>query len=315
MWHEFGIKSTIFLIAASKSFVVFLRKIINNGRNHMNNKPLQFLDPKADIVFKKIFGQHPELVKSFLNGVLPLPEGRLIESIAYLTPEQSPRIPDMKTTIVDVKCTDQAGRIFIVEMQMEWNKDFLKRFLFGTAKAFVQQMQSGDNRYHKLCPVYGLAILNEQYESTSPEWFHHYRLVNINNLDKALEGLELVFLELPKFRPQTFEHRKVGALWLRFLRDVNKMATIPQEFWDNPEIAMAIELTQESSYTRAELEVYDRYLDYIRIECARREASLEEGEKIGLEKMARKMLAKGMSIKDISELTGLSGEEVQSFLT
>src|SRR4051812_29682003 len=98
-----------------------------------SDKPLRLLDPKSDIVFKKIFGQHPELIKSFLNGILPLPEGRLIESIDYLTPEQSPRIPSMKNTIVDVKCKDQHGHIFIVEMQMTWSKSFLKRFLFGTS--------------------------------------------------------------------------------------------------------------------------------------------------------------------------------------
>ena len=73
----------------------------------MLEKRPRFLDPKSDIVFKKIFGQHPELIKSFLNGILPLSEGRLIKTLTYLTPEQSPRIPSMKNTIVDVKCTDQ----------------------------------------------------------------------------------------------------------------------------------------------------------------------------------------------------------------
>ena len=31
----------------------------------------QYLDPKADVVFKKIFGDHPHLLISFLNAVLP----------------------------------------------------------------------------------------------------------------------------------------------------------------------------------------------------------------------------------------------------
>src|SRR5579872_1250738 len=84
-------------------------------------KQPRILDPKSDIVFKKIFGQHPDLIKSFLNSILPLPEGTLIETIEYLTPEQTPRIPSMKNTIVDVKCKDQFGRYFIVEMQMQWH--------------------------------------------------------------------------------------------------------------------------------------------------------------------------------------------------
>lgn len=89
----------------------------------------RFLDPKSDIVFKKIFGQHPELIKSFLNGILPLPEGRLIKTLSYLTPEQSPRIPSMKNTIVDVKCTDQEDRVFIVEMRVLQHKQDVERIL------------------------------------------------------------------------------------------------------------------------------------------------------------------------------------------
>lgn len=283
------------------------------------DKPLRLLDPKSDIVFKKIFGQHPELIKSFLNGILPLPEGRLIESIIYLTPEQSPRIPSMKNTIVDVKCTDQHGHIFIVEMQMTWSKSFLKRFLFGTSKAFVQQLDAG-KAYHTLCPVYGVAIVNETFENTTEDWFHHYRLTNVKDLDKSLEGLELVFMELPKFKPQTFEDRKVGALWLRFLREINgPLLLIPKEFQENPDIAKAVELTQESSYTPEELEAYDEYLDAIRVEQTVREDSYGEGEQIGITKgreeekrnMARMMLQEGMEIQKISKITGLSVEEIQ----
>ncbi len=52
-----------------------------------------YLDPKADVVFKKIFGQHPLLLKSFLNAVLPLPEDGQIESLTYLPSEQVPTTP------------------------------------------------------------------------------------------------------------------------------------------------------------------------------------------------------------------------------
>jgi len=44
----------------------------------------KYLDPKADVVFKKIFADHPHLLISFLNSVLPLPADRPIVSIEYL---------------------------------------------------------------------------------------------------------------------------------------------------------------------------------------------------------------------------------------
>ena len=309
----------------------------------MSLKSPRFLDPKSDVVFKKIFGQHPDLVKSFLNNILPLPEGHLIESVQYLTPEQTPRIPGMKNTIVDVKCTDQTGRIFIVEMQMTWSKSFMKRFLFGTSKAFVQQLDSGAT-YDTLCPVYGLALVNQTFEDETKDWFHHYRLTNVKDMDKALEGIELVFLELPKFNPKTFEHRKIGILWLRFLREMGtNIAEIPEEFKADADVLKAVELTEESAYTKAELEAYDYYLDALRVEKtiridAReeglergreegrkegrkegREEGREEGEKLGLEKgkreakmeLARSLLAEGFLLEKVAQLTGLSVEEIR----
>ena len=31
----------------------------------------KYLDPKADLTFKKVFGEHPDLVISLLNALLP----------------------------------------------------------------------------------------------------------------------------------------------------------------------------------------------------------------------------------------------------
>ena len=78
----------------------------------------RYLDPKSDLVFKKIFGEHPHLLKSFLNAILPLPDDRQIVELEYLPSEQVPTIPEFKRTIVDVKCRDQQGQIFIVENKL-----------------------------------------------------------------------------------------------------------------------------------------------------------------------------------------------------
>ena len=47
----------------------------------------KYLDPKADVTFKKVFGEHKNLVISLLNALLPLDEGKQVESIEYLPPE------------------------------------------------------------------------------------------------------------------------------------------------------------------------------------------------------------------------------------
>ena len=36
----------------------------------------KYLNPKADLTFKKVFGEHEDLVMSLLNALLPLDEGK-----------------------------------------------------------------------------------------------------------------------------------------------------------------------------------------------------------------------------------------------
>ena len=89
---------------------------------------MRYLDPKHDLVFKKVFG-HANLLQSFLNALLPLSSP--IESLEYLPAELVPEIPVLKQSIVDVRCRDQNGRQFIVEMQMLWTNSFKSRVLFN----------------------------------------------------------------------------------------------------------------------------------------------------------------------------------------
>ena len=85
---------------------------------------IKYLDPKADLTFKKIFGNHPDLLISLLNALLPLKKDQEIESIEYLPTEMIPVDPIHKDTIVDVRCKDILGRQFVVEMQMAWKNTF-----------------------------------------------------------------------------------------------------------------------------------------------------------------------------------------------
>ena len=95
----------------------------------------KYLDPKADLTFKLVFGEHPDLVMSLLNALLPLDNDGQITSVEYATPQMIPENPAKKDSVVDVRCTDQQGRQFIVEMQMYWNQYFQKRVLLNASKA------------------------------------------------------------------------------------------------------------------------------------------------------------------------------------
>ena len=70
---------------------------------------MRYLNPKADLTFKKVFGEHPDLVISFLNALLPF-EGadEEITWVEYMNPELVPQNPLRKDSIVDVRCRDRA---------------------------------------------------------------------------------------------------------------------------------------------------------------------------------------------------------------
>lgn len=225
-----------------------------------------YLDPKADVVFKKIFGEHPLLLKSFLNAVLPLPADGLIETLEYLPSEQVPSIPLFKATVVDVKCIDQQGRVFIVEMQIQWTASFKQRMLFNTSKAYIKQLQKGEH-FHLLKPVYGLGLIASQFDDDPDQWYHHYKIVNVQKPAIEIKDLQLILIELPKFKSKTYHEKKLQVLWLRFMSELNeKTQSVPEEWLQVPEIKQAVQLAEEAAYTSHELESYDKYWDAVSTE-------------------------------------------------
>jgi predicted transposase/invertase (TIGR01784 family) len=254
----------------------------------------RYLDPKADVVFKKIFGQHPHLLKSFLNAILPLPSGTWIESLEYLSSEQAPEIPAFKTTVVDVKCKDQTGRIFIVEMQVQWTDSFKQRLLFGASTAYVRQLKPGEN-YNLLKPVYGLGLLASIFDKDNERWYHHYKLVNIGHPEQEIKHLQLVFIELPKFKPSSFKEKKLQVLWLRFMSELDEETqTIPEEWLSEPDIAEAVQLSQQSAFTPSELLAYDKYWDAVSTEKTLLSGAYDDGVQAGHEQGVRQGLQDGL---------------------
>lgn len=125
----------------------------------------KYLDPKADLTFKKIIGEHPKLVISLLNALLPFSEEQKITEIEYLPAELTPDNPMRKNSIVDVRCKATDGLQFIVEMQMEWTTAFKQRVLFNATKAYIRQLKKS-KKYHLLQPVYSLSLVNDVLRTT-----------------------------------------------------------------------------------------------------------------------------------------------------
>lgn len=289
-------------------------------------RAVKYLDPRADLTFKRIFGEHKELTKSFLNALLPFQEGEEIEDLEFLPAELAPDSPMKKNTIVDVRCKDNGGRQFIVEMQMFWTPTFLQRVLFNASKAYVKQLdRSYDFRY--LQPVYSLSLINDVFMPDLKEFYHHYDIVNIEHTNKVIEGLHFVFVELPKFKPQSIRERRMAVLWLRFLTEMNSETdTVPEDFLQNPYLKQAVQLLETSSYNETQLYTYEKFWDAVASERAMVTDALKEGKRQGIEEgkrqgvkenaiaIARNLRQLGLSVADIAKATSLTIEEVEKLL-
>lgn len=283
---------------------------------------MKYLNPKADLTFKHVFGEHPDLVMSLLNALLPLAPGEEITDIEYLPSEMVPENPLRKNSIVDVRCKDRSGRQFIVEMQMIWSPEFKQRVLFNASKAYVRQIESGEN-YHLLQPVYSLNLVNDIFESELEGYYHHYRLVHVENSNKVIDGLQLIFVELPKFQPHNYSEKKMQVLWLRYLTEIDENTVeVPEELLANPEVKKAVKAVEESAFTPAQLLGYEKFWDIISVEktlyysAEQRglQKGLEKGLQRGMEKekrqIAQNMKSFGLASDTIAKMTGLSLDEI-----
>ncbi|MBP3287051.1 MAG: Rpn family recombination-promoting nuclease/putative transposase [Prevotella sp.] len=263
----------------------------------------RYLDPKADITFKKVFGEHPDLLMSLLNALLPLEPGQEIVDLEYLPADLIPETPLTKYSIVDVRCRDRVGRQFIVEMQMEFNSEFTRRVLYNTSKAFVKQLDKGMH-YDSIQPVYSLNLVNDIYVKDEEDYYHHYQMAEKNHPDHIIEGMHILFFELPKFKPQTITEKKMEVLWLRFLTEIDeKTKRAPAELLENAELNKALEIVEEAAYSEAEMNSYDKFWDAVSWENTmenkikrREEQALKEGEARGLSKGEAIGLEKGEAI-------------------
>lgn len=280
----------------------------------------RYLDPKADLTFKKVFGEHPDLTRSFLNALLPLEAGEEIESIEYLPAELVPENPVRRFSIVDVRCRDNCGRQFLVEMQTAWSPEFQQRVSFDADKAYVRQLGKGVD-YRLPEPVYSLNLLvNNVIGPALPGYYHSYRMVHEACSDRVIEGLRLVFVELPKFTPHSFGEKRMHVLWLRYLTEIgDQTVSVSSDLRNDPEVGKALSEIRASAFTDAELAAYDQFWDQVSVEVTlynsgERKGRAEgraEGERQKALEIARKLKGVGQTTAEIASLTGLSLEEVE----
>ena len=242
---------------------------------------MHYYDPKTDIVFKKIFGEHKNLTISLLNAVLKLEGDDQISDVEYLPSEIIPLTDGKRRSVVDVKCKVSDQIYFIVEMQMYWSADFLRRVMYNCSKLYATLYNEGV-RYYKMKKIFAINILNDVYQTKNTNNYHRYTMSEVDNPESVIPGFEVVCIELPKFKPQDKAQGKMLRLWQSFLTSINAgvdAESIPQELMENSETKQALELCQ--NLTEEERRAYDSFWDLESLNIDRENTVKEMGRAEG----------------------------------
>jgi predicted transposase/invertase (TIGR01784 family) len=277
-----------------------------------------FINPKTDFAFKKIFGskQSTDILISFLNAILYEGEPTIV-SLHILDPYQAPRIKGMKDSFLDIKAMLVDRQTVIIEMQVLNVLGFEKRVLYNAAKAYSTQLGVGED-YTLLNPIIALTITDFEMFPNSTKVTSSYALREKEAFTTYSDDIELVFVELPKFKKTLEELETLSDKWIYFLRYANQLKEVPVSMGAEPAIGHAFEVAQQSKLTRKEMEILEKRQMFLHdnrnaILYAEQQALIkgrEEGEKLAKIGIARQLLDV-LDVETISAKTGLTVVEIE----
>lgn len=174
-------------------------------------------------------------------------------------------------------------------------------------------------------PVYGIAILEKTLLPDEESPINTYWMAN-SRTGKPLNSyykdgkrqnlLQIAFLELDKYNKGKHITDE-GRQWLEFF------GNLPFSKEPSQAVTHADSLLDSSSWTQEEKAMIDEHIRIQENYDMTMETAIDEAREVGLEKgryeerleLVRKMLSKGLSLEVVSDVTGLSVEELETLLS
>ena len=257
---------------------------------------MKFVDIKNDVAFRKIFGNEnrKETLISFLNAILDFRDDQRITDVEILNPYQLPKLKGGKVTIIDVKATDQAGRTYIVEMQVGDADGFEQRVLYYSSKSYTDQIKRADF-YRKLRPVIFIGILNFVH-TANKRYISRNQICDVETGEQTIKDMEFTFVELPKFKKQLHELTTLSEKWVYFFKNAENLTVIPEDINDEG-LVSAYEQANVFTWTKSELDAYDYAFMREEDARARMDKAIQKGEQKGRKEAEAKAAAEKAQLK------------------
>ena len=256
------------------------------------------------------------ILLDFINSIMLDSEMKTFRAVEILNPFNYKENYENKETIVDVKCITQNGTVVIIEIQLQGNSRFPERILYYWASNYSKLLKQGE-KYDALTPVISINMLNFNLDDN--ESIHScYMIYDSFNKRLLTDHLQIHIIEIKKFKYNLLKPDL--NCWLKFFTIKNNKEEIMSELVKEKPIMEEVQRRYNNFIKdRLMMNEYDKreaylYGNQIMLEEERRlgiEQGIEQGEKNKAISMAKNMKARDMDIKLISELTGLSIEEIE----
>ncbi|MFN5861663.1 MAG: PD-(D/E)XK nuclease family transposase, partial [Pseudanabaena sp.] len=131
-------------------------------------------------------------------------------------------------------------------------------------------------------------------------------------VDHSIYDIELIFVELPKFKKQLSELKTTVDKWLFFLNETSSILEIPENMGIVPEIKKAFDMANQANFTLSELKDQQKLEISIQNQRVTIAQAIQQGVQQRTIEIARKMLNLLEDVT-ISQITGLSINELEAF--
>ena len=282
----------------------------------------KYINPFTDYGFKRLFGEEPnkDLLMDFLNELLKKEQGKIVD-LQYLKNENLSSTELNRKAVFDLYCTNEKGEKFIVELQKTKQKFFKDRTVYYSTFPIREQAVVGSDWNFELKKVYMIAILDfvfDEDEADPDKFRYDIKLTDIETKKVFYDKLMFIYLEMPKFNKTVDELETRFDKWLFVLKNLHKLDRVPDKLREKIFLKL-FETAEIAKFTPQEYQQYEDSLKYYRdlknsLDTAREEGrieGLEEGKIQEKRAIAKEMLNKGLDISLISEITGLTKEEIE----
>ncbi len=281
----------------------------------------KYINPFTDFGFKKFFGEEaskPMLI-DFLNALLP--EQDKIVNLSFKNTEQLGMKERDRKAVYDIYCQNENGERFIVELQKAKQNYFKERTIYYSTFPIREQAEKGEWNYD-LKAVYCIGILDftfDDYENEpeKSEVVHTIKLKNQNG-KTFYDKLTYIYLEMPNFKMEEVDLKSRLDKWLYFIKHLEDFQTIPAIFKDEV-FTQAFEKAELAKFNDQEMDSYEYSLKIFRDNKNTYDYAVQTGKQVAYDqglldgelKLIRKLKEKGLSTKEIADLTGFSESEIE----